>query len=121
LLHERVAQGAATSPAAYKAGFRERARLRALADGLFDQADALLTLTAGPTPTRETTGNQSTQMVRTWTLLGNPSISVPAGFTPDGMPVGVQLVARHGNDALLLALARRIEAVVGPLPRPDDH
>jgi Asp-tRNA(Asn)/Glu-tRNA(Gln) amidotransferase A subunit family amidase len=121
LLHERIAQGTATSPGAYKAAFRERARLRAFADGLFGEADALLTLTAGPVPTRETTGNQSTQIVRTWTLLGNPSISVPAGFTSDGMPAGVQVVARHGNDASLLALARRIEAVVGPLPRPNDR
>jgi aspartyl-tRNA(Asn)/glutamyl-tRNA(Gln) amidotransferase subunit A len=121
LLHERIAQGAATSPAAYKAAFRERARLCALVDGLFDEVDAFLSLTAGPVPTRETTGNQSTQMVHTWTLLGNPSISVPAGFAPDGMPVGVQLVARHRNDALLFALARRVEAVVGPLPRAHER
>ncbi len=32
---------------------------------------------------------------------GNPTISVPCGFTADGMPVGLQLVARHLDEALL--------------------
>ena len=29
---------------------------------------------------------------------GLPAISVPCGFTPDGLPVGVQIVGRHGDD-----------------------
>ena len=44
-----------------------------------------------------------------WNVTGQPGVSVPAGFDDDGLPVGVQLVGRHGDDALLLALSAQIE------------
>ncbi|QDU93894.1 amidase [Lignipirellula cremea] len=40
---------------------------------------------------------------------GLPSISVPCGFTPDGLPVGVQIVGRHNNDFGVLQLAHAFE------------
>lgn len=49
----------------------------------------------------------------TVTMLGVPALSVPAGFTPDGLPVGLQMVAAHGSDHRLLDLARAYEAVTG--------
>ena len=41
-------------------------------------------------------------------IVGNPAISVPAG-TIDGLPVGMQIIGRHHDDALLLDLARVVE------------
>jgi amidase len=41
---------------------------------------------------------------------GLPAISVPAGFTPDGLPVGLQLVGRWRADWPLLAVAHAFEA-----------
>jgi aspartyl-tRNA(Asn)/glutamyl-tRNA(Gln) amidotransferase subunit A len=41
-------------------------------------------------------------------IVGNPSISIPAG-TVDGLPVGMQVMTRHHDDALLLDLARVVE------------
>jgi amidase len=40
-----------------------------------------------------------------------PAISMPAGFTSDGLPVGVQIVGRYREDAALLAFARAFECV----------
>ncbi len=42
-------------------------------------------------------------------LVGNPAISVPAGFTPEGLPVGLQIVGRHQQDFSVLQLAYAFE------------
>ena len=45
----------------------------------------------------------------TITLTGHPAISVPCGFTPEGLPVGIQIVGRHHDDWGVLQLARAFE------------
>jgi amidase len=44
---------------------------------------------------------------------GNPAASVPAGFTPEGLPVGVQIVGRANQDFSVLQLAHAFEQVTG--------
>ncbi|HET8959122.1 amidase, partial [Nocardioides sp.] len=44
------------------------------------------------------------------TATGCPAISVPAGTTPSGLPVGLQIVAPHGADRFLLEVAAAFEA-----------
>jgi amidase len=44
-----------------------------------------------------------------WNLTGQPAISVPAGTSEDGMPIGVQIVARAGDEATLISLAGQLE------------
>jgi amidase len=46
-------------------------------------------------------------------VIGFPAISVPAGFTRDGLPVGLQLVGRHHNDFGVLQLAHAFEQATG--------
>jgi amidase len=46
-------------------------------------------------------------------ITGFPAISVPAGFTRDGLPVGLQLVGRHRNDFGVLQLAHAFEQATG--------
>ena len=43
------------------------------------------------------------------TFMSNPAISVPGGFTPGGLPVGVQIVGRHRDDWSVLQLAHAFE------------
>jgi Asp-tRNA(Asn)/Glu-tRNA(Gln) amidotransferase A subunit family amidase len=43
-------------------------------------------------------------------LTGQPAMSVPLHWTPDGLPVGVQFAARLGDDATLFRLAAQLEA-----------
>jgi amidase len=45
-------------------------------------------------------------------FAGSPSISLPIGFSDNGLPVGVQFATRPGGEALLLALAYQLEAAV---------
>ena len=51
-------------------------------------------------------------------LLQNPAASVPAGLTSDGLPVGVQVVARHWEELNALAAAREIERALGGYKAP---
>ncbi len=45
-----------------------------------------------------------------WNATGQPAAAVPAGFTADGLPLSVQLIAKPEQDHLLLSLAAQIEA-----------
>ncbi len=51
-----------------------------------------------------------------WNFAGYPAASVPAGMHSNGTPIGVQLVAPDGGEALLLALAQQLEGL-RPWPR----
>ncbi len=55
------------------------------------------------------------------TVTGLPAVSMPAGFTSDGLPVGIQLVGPPGGDLELLRAARAFELVTGPWRRPSGN
>jgi Asp-tRNA(Asn)/Glu-tRNA(Gln) amidotransferase A subunit family amidase len=55
-------------------------------------------------PERSSTGNPIWNAV--WSLLGLPTLTFPLGWTTDGLPVGVQVVARQGEDALLFGAGK---------------
>jgi aspartyl-tRNA(Asn)/glutamyl-tRNA(Gln) amidotransferase subunit A len=46
-------------------------------------------------------------------LTGLPALSVPCGFTPDGLPVGLQLTGRMFDEAMLLRVADAYEQEAG--------
>ncbi len=51
--------------------------------------------------------------------LGAPGLSLPAGLTRQGLPVGLELDGVNGADAQLLAVGQRVEQLLGALPAPD--
>jgi amidase len=52
-------------------------------------------------------------------IVGNPAISVPCGFTPEGLPVGLQIVGRHRDDWGLLQMAHAFERAGEVRLKPD--
>lgn len=50
---------------------------------------------------------------------GMPSITLPAGLTGSGLPVGAMIEAPGGADRRLLAVAQAVERLCGPLPAPE--
>ena len=51
-------------------------------------------------------------------LLGFPAAVVPMGESPEGLPIGVQIVGRPWEEEMVLAVARRLEEQCGPFPSP---
>lgn len=51
----------------------------------------------------------STELTWAFNLSGHPAASLPVGFTPDGCPVGLQLVVTRGAEVSLLDIARVAE------------
>ena len=83
--------------------------LNAGLDAIFNEYDAIITPAAvGEAPVDlNQTGNPA--FCTLWTLCGTPAISLPLLKGPNGLPIGVQLVARVGDDARLLRTARWLE------------
>ena len=80
--------------------------LRAALDPLFARYDVILTpATSGQAP-RGLDATGSPAFCTIWTLLGLPAVTVPLLTGADGLPIGVQLVGRFGDDARLLRAAR---------------
>lgn len=108
-------------------GLFQKARHAEAADAarvnaIFDTNDVLMTPVMGGTalPVRRWEGRGALQTVLgmsrfypycvPWNHLGNPAMSVPAGFAADGMPLAVQLIGRPGDEATLVSLAAQLEA-----------
>ena len=75
-------------------------------DGVFDRYDAIITPAAvGEAPAGlDSTGSPIFNSL--WTYCGTPAITLPLMEGPNGLPLGVQLVSRRGDDARLLRTAR---------------
>jgi Asp-tRNA(Asn)/Glu-tRNA(Gln) amidotransferase A subunit family amidase len=107
-----LAEGMAVTAAAYDEARRTAAAARAQLGAFFGEFDAMLVPAApGEAPPVATTGDPIFN--RPWTLLHLPCITLPSHRSANGLPVGVQLVGRAGDDARLLAIALFAEAALG--------
>lgn len=110
----------AMTPAVIARQFQRRNRLDEEVGRFFDAVDVLLCPTTatpafaaeGPLPTtidgRDAPAGP-TPLTMIANLCWNPAVSVPAGVTADGLPVGLQIVARRHRDDVVLRLARLFE------------
>jgi Asp-tRNA(Asn)/Glu-tRNA(Gln) amidotransferase A subunit family amidase len=89
--------------------------LRASLDPLFARYDMIVTpATTGQAP-RGLSSTGSPAFCTIWTLLGLPAVSLPLLTGADGMPIGVQLVGRFGDDARVLRTARWLVTTIAGL------
>jgi Asp-tRNA(Asn)/Glu-tRNA(Gln) amidotransferase A subunit family amidase len=74
--------------------------------------DAVLTLPAfGEAPHGlQSTGDAA--YCAPWTFLGAPAVTLPAGFGPNGLPLGIQLVGRYREDLHMLRVAKWVETAL---------
>lgn len=111
LLGPQLDAAAAITAQAYDGARRTAHHARRVLKDVFGEVDVLLTLSApGRAPaTLASTGDS--RFNRLWTLMGVPCVNVPV--PGDGLPLGVQVVARFGDDGRALATARLIEHALG--------
>jgi Asp-tRNA(Asn)/Glu-tRNA(Gln) amidotransferase A subunit family amidase len=109
-----VEEGRVVPAEAVEQGRQSRLELRSRLDALMDEhgLDLLVSVPAtGPAPEGLSwTGDASMNLP--WTHSGLPALTLPAGLASNGLPLGVQLAARFGDDERLLAWAERVELVV---------
>ncbi|HWF71764.1 MAG TPA: amidase [Solirubrobacteraceae bacterium] len=125
LLERRTRQTLAIArafpPPTVKAAVRHGERLAKRINAVFDDHDLLLTPTL-PAPPRSVgvldgIGSLHASLravpyvayTAVWNVCGNPAASIPAGFTPSGLPLAAQLVAPPHDEPTLLAVAAQLE------------
>lgn len=89
---------------------------------IFDHFDVVLApTTAAPPPRVDAIDNArlwaayragitSCPYTFVWNVLGWPAITIPAGFTADGLPIGAQLLGGANSEPLLISLAAQLES-----------
>jgi len=92
----------------------------------FDEVDAMLTPTLPNVAPLQTEGAavwaRGRQFNLPFSFAGVPSISVPCGFSANGLPVGMQIVANDREESLLLRIAAAYEAATDfHLKRPPVY
>jgi Asp-tRNA(Asn)/Glu-tRNA(Gln) amidotransferase A subunit family amidase len=113
LRDEKIAFGRELTLDAFREAWRGAERAREAARDWASGFDAILTLPAPGQAPRGLASTGSAVFNALWTQLYMPCLTLPAGEGPDGLPVGIQLVARRHADERLLAVGLWVEARLG--------
>ncbi len=121
-----ITRSANISLADYLAAQKQRAAFANQVHALFDDVDLLITPTLPilpfaadrHTPVDQPEGESGVEWARwtpfTWpfNLSGNPAATLPCGFTPEGLPVGLQVVGRRYAEGDVLQFCAALEALM---------
>jgi len=113
LLRGRLDESVGITAAEYDAAYAIAIRARAALADVFRDVDVLLTFSAPGAAPKGLTSTGDPRFNRLWTLMGVPCVNIPATIADGGLPVGVQVIARYGDDAGALAAARFMEGALG--------
>lgn len=109
LLRDTLAGYARITDAEYAIAQAKAVHAQAAARHWFDGIDVLLTPSAPDEPPEGYASTGVSTFNRAWTLLGTPCVGVPGAVGVKGRPMGLQLVAPFGQDALCLAAGAMLE------------
>jgi Asp-tRNA(Asn)/Glu-tRNA(Gln) amidotransferase A subunit family amidase len=115
-VRERLARGASITGVQMARALQAREAIAATFDEVFRDVDVLLapTVTALPPRIGEQVAHIDgeevplldafTRLCSPQNMAGIPALSIPCGFSRDGMPIALQLIAARGRDDIVLAL-----------------
>ena len=107
-IRRRLEQGAETTSTEYSLARRTQAEMRKRSELFFESYNFLITPTtpiAAPTIAGHDAVEQAARLTRftaPFNLTGLPALSIPCGFTSEGLPIGMQIIARAWGDAKAL-------------------
>ena len=109
LLRAKLDESRGIPPADYDAARRIANQGRKALAKIFDDIDVLLTFSAPGAAPKGLASTGDIRFNKLWTLMGVPCVNIPATIADGGLPVGVQVIARFGDDAGALKAARFVE------------
>jgi Asp-tRNA(Asn)/Glu-tRNA(Gln) amidotransferase A subunit family amidase len=112
-VRELVEEGRRMPEARYQDALHLQADLRLRSEKRSECYDAVLTI---PTLGEAPYGHADTGDARCcapWSFLGAPVVSIPSGWSANGLPLGLQVVGQHGRDLHLLRVAALLEEAIG--------
>ena len=105
-LRALIERGRSRSAIDYTRALAAAAPLNASLDAVFEEYDAIISSPQAGEAPRGLASTGNPVFCTLWTYLGTPAITLPLMQSHAGLPLGVQLVGRRGNDARLLRTAR---------------
>ena len=120
--YELASQAKDISNTQFDAALEHQFKMTRILDNSFEEFDIVISLsTAGHAPLRNEKEKDDPSLI--WTMCGNPTINMPGIKIENGLPLGIQAVARKYNDKLLLRfislLQRKNIIRNGPYPNID--
>jgi amidase len=114
LLRQKIDAGAALAPERVAAAEALAVTCRDQLDALFGERDVIIAPPSpGEAPDAATTGDPLFN--RMWNLLRVPALTLPVAKGPAGLPIGAHILARPGDETVLLRAAHWIERACGPI------
>jgi len=83
---------------------------------VFERNDAIVTIPAVGEAPEGLASTGDANFAQLWTQAGMPAITIPSGFGPRGLPLGIQIVGRYREDQAALEAAAWTEATLGFRP-----
>ena len=85
---------------------------------LFSTSDILLMPTTPAPPPAGIASTGDASFLSPWSQVGFPAATIPCGLSPDGLPIGLQIVGPPNGDGAVLAAAEFGERLLGRLSLP---
>jgi Asp-tRNA(Asn)/Glu-tRNA(Gln) amidotransferase A subunit family amidase len=105
-LIEMIERGERVSATEYDSSVSKKIEYSRTLSEIFEEYDAILTPSSGGAAPAGIGSTGGPEFNTIWTYCGNPAINLPLLQNPEGLPVGVQIVAGNGDDARLFRSSR---------------
>ena len=115
-LIELLDRGHQVTPEQYNRARNRREEYRRWLDNLFERHDAIVTVPATGEAPEGLANTGDASFASLWTQAGMPAVTIPSGFGPRGLPLGIQIVGRYREDQSALQAAAWTEATLGFKP-----